>query len=393
MKLFVYILALIQLAACGTKENAQDTDEGIAAINDEQSTRYNFVPEQGKALLFIGQDSDTIGDYVEAMPEDSIEGVTLYTQIKHKDPSQTFSAVEQSDNWQSGEVNFVKTLSQVGNASLAVGLAFDRCNQPNHEKNIAQGEYDKTIDYMIDHFKGYAPRKVFLRIGYEYDGPWNCYTPTDYKLAFRKIAKRIEEKQANNITTVWQSATWPDSYGNPIYDFTNPSHLDDWYPGDDVVDWVSLSVFYRDLSQWNYLPPVKPQDAQQQVLEFARAHNKPVMISEAAPQGYRTGALTHSYIQINQQTPVSAEHIWQNWYQPFFDFIYQNNDVIKAVAYINTHWETQGMWECVPGVSAGQEGCSGGNWGDSRVQANAYIKEQWLNQVNDSARWVQTSEF
>ena len=75
------------------------------------------------------------------------------------------------------------------------------------------------------------------------------------------------------------------------------------------------------------------------------------MISEAAPQGYRTEKQTKSFIGKNTQTFHSAEQIWQDWYQPFFDFIYQNNDVIKVVAYINTHWETQPRWYCAPEAS------------------------------------------
>ena len=169
--------------------------------------------------------------------------------------------------------------------------------------------------------------------------------------------------------------------------------LDKWYPGDDVVDWVSISVFYRDLSQWNYTPPTTPDIGQQSALAFARAHNKPVMIAEAAPQGYRIGALTQSPIQENKPQPVTQEQIWQQWFVPFFSFIDENRDVIRAVAYINTHWESQSMWHCKSGIPAGQPGCNNGNWGDTRVHANDYIKQQWLSEVNNAKRWVQTGEY
>lgn len=385
------LLSATLLCSCNQgsshSESTKENNNAVIAVSGK------FTPPDNKTLLFIGQDSDTITAYINEVPEDNIEGVTLYTQIKHAQPSETFAAVLSPSDWLSGEMNFIKTLNESPNATLAVGLAFDNCNQANHESNISSGLYDETIEYAIQHFKSLAPRKVFLRIGYEFDGPWNCYSPENYKSAFRRIANEIKQQSADNIATVWQSATWPDSYGNPIYDFDTENHLDNWYPGDDVVDWVSISLFYRDLSQWNYTPPTTPASAQDKALSFARAHNKPVMIAEAAPQGYRIGALTHSYIQINQQSPITAQEIWQAWYQPFFDYIDTNKDVIRAVAYINTHWETQKLWECLPNILAGQDGCKGGNWGDSRIQGNRYIKEKWLEQIKNSERWIQTSQY
>ena len=113
------------------------------------------------------------------------------------------------------------------------------------------------------------------------------------------------------------------------------------------------------------------------------------MIAESAPQGLRTGGLTRSPIQRNEATRITAQQAWAGWYEPFFDFVDRNRDVIRAVAYINTHWEAQPMWRCKEGVQAGRPGCDNGNWGDSRVQANAYIRARWLEQVTDASKWVQ----
>ncbi|WP_093328253.1 glycoside hydrolase family 26 protein [Thalassotalea agarivorans] len=383
------------LTACNSSQERVNSDE--ATLVGEDSTSFistRFVPPQNKQLLFIGQDSDTIRDYIAAVPEDNIEAVTLYSQLKHSDPNQTLKGIHESASWNSGEVSFPKTLAASPQAAIAIGLALDTCNgQANHTENVAQGNYDASLAQLVTTLKSWAPRKVFLRIGYEFDGPWNCYQPDSYKAAFRHIKQAIDNNGATNIATVWQSATWPDGYGNKDYDVREKDHFEKWYPGDDVVDWVSMSVFYRDLSNWNYVPPSTPDFGQQKMLAFARAHNKPLMISEAAPQGYRTEALTQSVIQENKPSPVSAEQIWLQWYQPFFDFIEQNKDVIRAVAYINTQWEAQGMWICEPNIAAGQQGCNNGNWGDSRVQANEYIKSKWLEQINDESTWIQTSQY
>jgi beta-mannanase len=60
--------------------------------------------------------------------------------------------------------------------------------------------------------------------------------------------------------------------------------LEAWYPGDQYVDWVGLSYFTPQDCNWS---------AVNEVVQFARAHNKPVMICESAPQRYDIGDLTY----------------------------------------------------------------------------------------------------
>lgn len=392
--LTITLLCFLSVITCSTNAAKNDSSNNLTA--SAPIIEGKFSPLQGKTLLFIGQDSDTIEQYIHAMPEDSLEGVTLYTQLKSTDPASTLQAVFKSADWDSGNVDFAKTLSQAPNAHLAIGLAFDQCNQTEHASMIASGSYDRSLSVFIDYLKSLAPRKIFLRIGYEFDGPWNCYKPSDYKNAFRHIALGLRAADAKNVATVWQTATWPDPTiaGDDIalYDHRLKTHLENWYPGDDVVDWISFSAFYADLSQWNFVPVDTPAAAQNKLLNFARLHKKPVFIAEAAPQAYRIEAQTRSFIGLNSQTPFSAEAIWQEWYAPFFRLIHDNSDVIRAVAYINAHWDSQEMWKCAEGSSPPKPDCMNGNWGDSRVQAHPYIKRKWLSEVTDDQRWVQSIE-
>lgn len=360
-----------------------------------QSQGALYLPEKGKTWLFIGQDSDSIANYQRDVPEDPLEGVTLYTALKSNDPNESLKGLFSTANWGAGNIDIQRTLNEAPRTALAIGLAFDQCQDPSHSQQIVLGHYDRTLHALIKSLKDLAPRPIFLRIGYEFDGPWNCYQPDNYKQAFRHIAKIINYHQAHNIVTVWQSAVWPDAAiageNQYLYDHQNSNLLEQWYPGDDVVDWIGLSVFYRDLSQWHYQPPITPQQAQDNLLDFARKRKKPVFIAEAAPQGYSLSKLTQSPIQINQQKTVSANDIWQQWYQPLFDYIDQNRDIIRALAYINADWASQPMWHCEPNTKAGSENCSSGYWGDTRVQANSEIKACWLNEVTNPKKWQQLS--
>lgn len=390
-----WLLCSIFLISCTKTSNANKLEEPNSVKG--LSIQGKFLPPDNKILLFVGQDSDTISDYVKGVPEDNIEGITLYTSIKSAIPEKALPAIASKANWKAGDVDYEKSLAESPQAALAIGLAFDTCKQINHQQKIVDGKYDQTIQRLATYLKSISPRKVFLRIGYEFDGPWNCYTPELYKKSFIKITNAIRKAGASNVATVWQAAVWPDptiaGENTKLYDHREPGMLESWYPGDKFVDWISISSFYRDLSQWNYKPVDTPQRAQGQMLDFARAKGKPVMVAEAAPQGYRIANQTKSFIHLNEEKPFSADKIWNAWFNPFFEFIYQNKDVIRSVAYINTHWDSQPFWQCTPGIPAGSEGCNNGNWGDSRVQANPLIKKRWLEQINNEKIWIQTGNY
>lgn len=365
-----------------------------------------FTPPDGKLLLFIGQDSETISDYVEAVPQDSLEGVTLYTQIYSNNvgtgKGESLAGLFGPADWGAGINDYPKTLAESPNAALAVGLSITdafgepRC-QNRYAKDIAEGKYDNAVDTMVNYFKDLAPRKVFLRIGYEFDGLWNCYQPEPFKAAFRHIHGRIQALEASNVVTVWQSAAWPsldrEDGSQDVYDLRRDDIFELWYPGDDVVDWAGVSIFYRDLLQWDHVPLYTPAAAQEKLLNFARERNKPVLVAEAAPQAFNIGNLSHGVTQMNNPIEITAQQLWNGWFASFFGYVYQNRDVIRAVAYINANWASQPMWHCAPSEIPKRDTCGAGNWGDSRVQANDYILGKWLEQIHNEKVWIQTSQY
>ena len=392
------VLVVLMSSACNRSWVSESSHPKNTENLSEIVNAAKFVPEDNKLLMFIGQDSSTLSDYVDAMPSDNIEGITLYTRLTSNkignDAGLSLAGVFGVANWGAGDVSFQNSLNESPGAALAVGLFLSdtpTCKS-THTRELVAGKYEDALNAMVDYFKGLAPRKVYLRIGFEYDGPWNCYRPETFKAAFRYIHQRIQQRDAQNVATVWHSAVWPapEIAGEftSIYDHKRDDLLDQWYPGDDVVDWMGISVFYRDLSRWNYVPSDRPEDAQAKFLAFARQHGKPVLIAEAAPQGFRIGGLTQSYTQKNLPESVTAQQIWQGWFAPFFDFVYANRDVIRGVAYINTQWEAQPMWFCEQGETPSQ--CGQGNWGDSRVHVNDLIKSKWLGHVNNADLWLQT---
>ena len=228
-------------------------------------------------------------------------------------------------SWGAGDVNGQQLLDDYPHSVLVIGLSLVDQSGRNLQR-ISDGTHNAAID-ELGQFITAAERPVFVRIGYEFDGPWNHYEPELYIAAYRHIVTRWREQGVDNAINVWQSAT-------SIFGRYRDLPFESWYPGDEYVDWMGTSYFEGDRTL---------HDA---FLAFARNHNKPVMIAESTPQGYDLEQLTYAdptTSGVNAQAKT-AEAIWDAWYAPFFEFIHSNADVIRAVAYINVDWKNQPMW-------------------------------------------------
>ena len=365
-----------------------------------------FTPN--KVWFIMGQDTGTLRTFKDEVldvdrtfPRPS--GTTIYTNIVidevNSAPLQGFF---QTANYGGGRNDLQIQLNDYDGA-LAVGLWLKdvACDAPNGElrntalRALAQDPslddatksiYARWLDDMIDYFIA-TDRDVLLRIGYEFDGVWNCYTPETYINAFRAIKKRIDEKGASKVYTVWQTANWAlkvtDDRMAETHNAADEDHLTRWYPGDEYVDIIGLSHFEGATYQ-KYAWPTEcsaqvgtytksPRTLQNELLDFARAHGKRVFIAEAAPKSFDIARKTARCIFGGYQAPedriqVSSRDIWNTWFKDFFRFIKKNRDVIGAVAYINANWDTQPQWACTP-----ENNCSNGYWGDSRIQEDRYI--------------------
>lgn len=308
-----------------------------------QSMPAKFSLPEGQTLFIIGQDNDTIAAYLSATNTEP-GGVTSYTSL------QRLEGLAEATDYGAGPIHLSALAEQHPHSVVALGLYL-----VDYLDEITAGKAEAQIEQLLN-FLVALKRPVFLRFGYEFDGAWNHYDPEQFKAAWRYFRAKMQSAGVTNVALVWQSAAYCDG----TY---RAEPISAWYPGDEAVDWVALSYFTQSTCAGRPL---------EEILSFARERHKPVLIAEAAPQRYATGELTYS-IFGRQFEPRTAEAIWDEWYAPFFAFIRANADVIRAVAYINTHWDEQTMW--------GQP-YPNGYWGDSRVQANAEILAQWQTTLN-----------
>lgn len=346
-----YTLVFLILCACDTNKN------GFGIEDKRQiSTWAKFEPVDGKCLLFIGQELDAIGGleefndgYVDHF--ETPAGITMYTKIRSGDKEFGFTytglaGLVTTDNWGDGSSNMSlqMTSKTFENTALAIGL-----EMVNHEGEIARGELDSLVIALGKWIKDLGKRPVFLRIGYEFGGEWNHYHREDYKTAFKRIYHIFDTLEVRNVAYVWQSHGW----GHSMDD------LERWYPGDEYVDWCAYSFFSR--------------FEEAKMIEFARLKGKPVFIAEATPSISTATTHTNGKTQpMDLANPDHANKAWSLWFEPLFHTIEQNEDIVKAVSYINANWKIRPMWKENPTF---QET-------DARLHLSEKISEKWREKMS-----------
>jgi len=326
-------------------------NEELVNNSDQKYVAAKFEPANGKCLFFIGQDMEAIGGlegydgYCDHFRIPA--GFTLYTNFSPGENvfgfmTQGNDGIETKANWGAGDTcaKCYTDHPDFKYSLLAIGLSL-----VDHEKAVANGERDDLIRELGGWIKGLGKRPVFLRIGYEFDGwDWNHYSKKHYLLAWKRIYAVFEEMGVSNVAFVWQSK------GSG----TNQKALEEWYPGDEWVDWCGYSYF---------------GDPDEEMLTFARRHQKPVFIAEATPV-FQEGKL---FFDTRLSDPKIAQRAWEKWFIPFLETIHTHSDIIKAFSYINVNWSEQPMWIINPVFQKV----------DSRIQVNELLSEKWNQELQD----------
>ncbi|WP_081415725.1 glycosyl hydrolase [Aquimarina latercula] len=333
---------------------------GVTENSVAQTILGKFAPISGKTMLFIGQDLGSIDGYVNSGKFPTPAGVTMYTDIY------SMAGLNTTINYGAGDIGLQAALDRYPNSALSVGLwMVEEADgegevHPNGLIEIVNGFHDNELIKFRDFAKRNAPRPIFLRIGYEFDGPWNGYNPTRYIAAYKYIVDFLNAQGVTNVAYVWQSATWGENTGNII---------DSYYPGDNYVDYVGLSFFFFN-ENFN-------GDNLEYILNFARNKDKPVMMAEVSAQYYEFDQGTfHPFDRPGSPQSLGGKGIWDQYFaDQLIPFIDNNLDVIRAVAYINADWQSQPLWKW-PDANAGF-------WGDTRIEKNNTISTNWSNYIDN----------
>ncbi len=290
--------------------------------------RPRFVPREGKTLLILGQTLDAVDEFTSNFPDQPTPGGwAAYWGI----PSMDY--VDREATNETGDRHHHQALvDRFPNTALQSGLWM--VGTWDVAQRTADGEFDPVIRAFSSWAKA-AGRPIYLRIGYEFDGPHNELEPTQYIAAYRRIVDIMRAEGVDNVAFVWHSFAAPPAGGRPI---------SAWWPGDDYVDWVAVSLF----GQMYASTPGRYVDA---VFDFARDKKKPVMVAEASP--------------INGINAASTA-AWSSWFAKVFSLSYARN--IKAISFISQNWQ--------------QNPSNGVEWGDARLPNNELISQAFFAETN-----------
>lgn len=190
---------------------------------------------------------------------------------------------------------------------------------------IPTGAYDAKIDGTLNYLAT-LPGPLLLRIGAEMD-VWQI--PVSHQTfidAYRYIALRARAL-CPNVELIW-SPSYAPGYGDD---------QESYYPGDDVTDWVGVSLYYNDdvhydlfgrifYAKGEYCDPIR---CAARVHAIAEAHNKPMIVTEG---GTIKGQYTGSRDMTWTKEVVAREFSTLNMVYPrikamlYFDTVFNGHD-------------------------------------------------------------------
>jgi len=353
--------------------------QDLFSVNEYVSSQYNYslhryiLAQNHKNAKNATTSTDVVTDNGDQTDDDppSLSSFVpsafmVYTDLAHLNglwnPTDYGSGIEYAD----GLLNSFPSNSDANNqhdqrshadAGLQIGLYL---NGTAGCTSVFTGRLDTQIRSLLAYLERSSASKIFLRIGYEFDNPSFGYgdDPSMYVLAFRKIVadckRGLSDEALEKVLFVWHS------WGAPLSEGLT---LERFYPGDDYVDWVGVSIFQQ-FFPWSPYWGGTVKDVEN-VLKFAKRKKKPVMIAESTPFGgieLREASLEAKAFIAGNPHDYYLDDPWERWFGKVIDLI--NTYDISMWCYIDCDWESQPMWH---GVGFGQ----------TRLASNSYVMSRW----------------
>lgn len=253
----------------------------------------------------------------------------LYGQVGDKsraDESMMLIYLEYGDESTFGWANSMLSKAKHQNKSIEIALNFPQ--EGSTVRNI--NEWDEYLSDFHNLLSNYKDIPIYLRIGAEFNVWSDKCTPSEYIPVFRIISEQMNDLQ--NVSKVW-SIAHTSSWKTGDWPYT----ADDFYPGDEYVDWVGVNCYASKYFQGK----IWPGESQYNEVCFKSGYSsnpvlmvkdtvekygnrKPIMISECG-SAYRTNG------DINETDSEWAAKYLKQIYT-FIPMVYPQ---VKLIAYFN----------------------------------------------------------
>ncbi|MGE3907873.1 MAG: glycosyltransferase family 2 protein [Chloroflexota bacterium] len=186
---------------------------------------------------------------------------------------------------------------------------------------IIAGEKDQDLRHLASILAASKPQVVLVRWGHEMEisglYPWSANAPEVYRAAYRHVVTVFRSEGVTNVRWIWSPA--------------GHRQAAEFYPGDDVVDYVGLTVLGDEgWDSTTALPPQSFSELLRPRYERVVGFNKPVMIAElgvsggpmrqaewladaarAFPEFPRVSSVVYFYEKNPQTSRVSTQPEWR----------------------------------------------------------------------------------
>ena len=169
-------------------------------------------------------------------------------------------------------------------------------------------------------------RRAYIRFAHEMNGDWYAWSalpngthPVDYIHMWQRVKSLFYNKGMEWTHLQW---IWTANFTDNGYPSAYPA--ESYYPGDDYIDWVSISGYNWGITQW-WSKWITPEETFQPMLNRLRLlTNKPVAITEIG-----------STTETSQGIDIAAK---SGWIIEAFKYILSRD--IKMVVWFNEAKET-----------------------------------------------------
>lgn len=205
-------------------------------------------------------------------------------------------------------------------------------------QEISNGQHDGYIYSWIDGFKYWRSTypadqqpKIALRFAHEFNGTWYPWgdKPEDLKSAWRYLHTMFKNAGINDaVDWVWCA--------NNV-DVDSHDDITRYYPGDDMVDWLSLDGYNwgsnYSFSSWKSFDETFSQQYVKMITNFP---GKPVMLGEVSSA--EPHDLPNASWGQNGDDSDAAESK-EEWVADMMQSIQTNYPAIKSIVWFNTNKE------------------------------------------------------
>lgn len=248
-------------------------------------------------------------------------GVCMASGIRSELPNATiFLTYQELGDIQTIDYN-KQVLKDARETGAAVEFALNCPGQGNDIANIRQ--FTSYLEMLSDVMKEYEDVAVYLRFGAEFDAWAVPTTPDKFKDAFRYVSDLFKSRNPN-VAMVW-SPTVAAGWNMNVHDY---------YPGDQYVDWVGVSLYaspyYQSDKNADYINEIYFRkgiyaDPVLAMEEFVTVYGnrKPIMISECG--------CGHTVSSTGENTSEFAVDYLKQ-YMGYLPMVYPQ---IKSIAYFD----------------------------------------------------------